>query len=183
MKTVVAVPISPYIPYKPEEGFIMKSRISIIIVLVFVVCTFQMTGCRTKQNVPSDEQIITNTLLSDYENHTNDINTSNHANRVIIYLFDSESQHILNSIDTEHLVDLFRSHNDDIINNDIYKFSYDYSFMIDGERWDYCSEVGAFCNKSKQQSFLIDELEKKEVNLIIEDIISNIGLVRESISG
>jgi hypothetical protein len=163
------VPISPYIPYKLEEGFIMKSRISIIIILAFVVCTFQMTGCRTKQNVPSDEQIITNTLLSDYENHTNDINTSNHANRVIIYLFDSESQHILNSIDNEHLVDLFSSHNDDII-NDIYKFSYDYSFMIDGERWDYCSESGAFCNNSKNQSFIVSESEKNEVNTIIQSI-------------
>jgi len=53
--------------------------IAAVIFLVFVVCTFQMTGCRTKQNAPSDEQIITNTLLSDYENHANDINTSNHA--------------------------------------------------------------------------------------------------------
>lgn len=147
----------------------MKSRISIIIILVFAVCTFQMTGCRTKQNVPSDEQIITNTLLSDYENHANDLNTSNHANRVIIYLFDSESKHILNSIDNEHLVDLFSSHNDDII-NDIYKFSYDYSFMIDGERWDYCSESGAFCNKSKNQSFIVSKSEKNEVNTIIQSI-------------
>lgn len=106
-----AVPISPYIPYKLEEGFIMKSRISIIIILVFVVCTFQMTGCRTKQNVPSDEQIITNTLLSDYENHTNDINTSNHANKVIIYLFDSESQHILYGVKNLIFTYLFRTRN------------------------------------------------------------------------
>ena len=146
----------------------MPNKLSVAIVSFIIICIFQLTGCQLRQKESFEAMNESDYLLSNSEIVASKEDDSYQVNIVTISIYDGQTMHMLNPYDNKYLVDVFNSHCDDLI-HDVYKFSYDYSFMVNNDdRWDYCSDSGAFCNKSKQQSFLIDELEKKEVNLIIE---------------
>lgn len=113
-----------------------------------------------KQDFLDNEQNLDSKFSSNTESQNNDIDFVNIKN---VSLCVGNTQLVLNSNDNDLIIELFGSHYNDII-EDIYKLSYDFSFMIDKEKWDYCSEAGAFCNTLKNQSFLISESEKNRVN-------------------
>ena len=73
----------------------------------------------------------------------------------------------VNYDDAQYLKSLVDLHQADIV-NDMLKFSYDYSFMLDGVYWDYCMESGAFYCSEKNVSFSLNEEQRELVNLICQ---------------
>jgi len=145
----------------------LKKLLTVIVILVLASL---MTSCVKRQDVSNNEQDSNSLFLSNTESQTSSINSDSQVSRENTTLCVGETQFMLSINDSEYLIDLFDSHNDDIVGG-IYKLHYDYSFIIENERWEYCSDAGAFCNTSKKQSFLISESEKKEVNLIIQSVV------------
>lgn len=140
-----------------------------LLAVVVLVLAFLMTSCM-KRPALNNEQSSNGPFISNTESQTNNLGSNSQVSGEIVTLCVGNAQFILNSNDKEYLTDLFNSHFNEII-ADIYKFSYDYSFIIEMERWEYCSESGAFCNTTKNQSFLISESEKNELNLIIQSVL------------